>query len=226
MTGVEAIPLFEQALTHPSYAHETHVQDNQRLEFLGDAILGFCVSEFLVQRHPEANEGLLTRMRAALINSEALAAWARLVDLEPCIALGRGAALESRPLQINVLADVVEALVAAVYDAGGLEGARAFVHEIIAEHMQDPTRLVLLDPKSALQEKVQAHGLPAPTYTTVATRGPQHDRLFIVEVKIGDVAYGRGEGRSKKIAERAAALAAAAHFQPPEQLGDTPLPVS
>src|SRR5579871_6641411 len=127
LTGAGDMPRLEEALTHPSFANETGAPDNQRLEFLGDAVLGLCVSEMLAKRHAEADEGKLTRMRSALVNAEALAGWARRVGLGACVELGRGAKLGSEREQTNVLADAAEALVAAVYEARGLDGARALV---------------------------------------------------------------------------------------------------
>ena len=118
-------PRFEEALTHPSYANEAGSRDNQRLEFLGEAVLGLCVSEMLSTSHAEADEGQLTRMRSALVNGEALAMWGRRVALGACVQLGKGARLGTEREQTNVLADATEALVAAVYECRGLEGARA-----------------------------------------------------------------------------------------------------
>lgn len=208
IVGEGEIPRFDEALNHPSYANESSEPDNQRLEFLGDAVLGLCVSEFLTRERPEADEGVLTRMRSALVNAEALALWARAERIGPAIALGKGARAGSEREQTNVLADAVEALVACVYEARGLEGARKLVEHVIREPMQEAARLGTRDPKSLLQEQVQARGLPAPTYRVRGMRGPQHDPMFEVEVIVGDEALGVGEGRSKRVAERAAALAA------------------
>jgi ribonuclease-3 len=155
---------------------------------------------------------MLTRMRSALVNAEALAAWARRVSLGQCIALGRGATLGSEREQTNVLADTAEALVAAVYEARGLEGARALVHDIAGELLTKAPSLGIRDPKSALQEGVQGRGLPPPTYRVVEVRGNPHEQTFVVEVLVDDVAVARGEGRSKRIAERAAATAALAEL--------------
>jgi ribonuclease-3 len=210
LVGVGAGPIarFEEALTHPSYANETGAPDNQRLEFLGDAVLGLCVSEMLAAVHADADEGKLTRMRSALVNAEALADWARRVGLGACIAFGRGAKLGSEREQTNVLADAAEALVAAVYEARGLEGARALVRVVVSERFDRADALGLRDPKSALQERVQARGMPAPTYRVVEVRGPAHEQVFEVEVLLGDQPLARGEGRSKRLAERAAATRA------------------
>jgi ribonuclease-3 len=208
LVGPGPIDRFDEALTHSSFANEMDVPNNQRLEFLGDAVLGLCVSEKLVEAHSDADEGMLTRMRSALVNADALAAWARRVSLGPCIALGRGATLGSEREQTNVLADTAEALVAAVYEARGLEGARALVHDIVGDLLEKAPSLGVRDPKSALQEGVQGRGLPPPTYRIVEVRGSPHEQVFVVEVVVSDVAVARGEGRSKRLAERAAATAA------------------
>ncbi len=213
IVGEGAVPRFEEALTHPSFANESSLPDNQRLEFLGDAVLGLCVSELLGRTRPEADEGTLTRMRSALVNAEALARWARAEGIGDSLALGKGARSGSEREQTNVLADAVEALVAAVYEARGLDGARRLVEHVIRDPMQEVERLGTRDPKSLLQEQVQARGLAAPTYRVRGARGPQHDPTFEVEVLVEDGAaaptvLGVGEGRSKRVAERNAALAA------------------
>jgi ribonuclease III len=208
LLGEAPIPRLDEALTHPSFANESGAPHNQRLEFLGDAVLGLCVSELLASAYPDADEGKLTRMRSALVNAEALAAWGRKVGLGATLALGRGARSGAERDQTNVLADAVEALVAAVYEARGIEGARALVREVAGAPLEEADLLGMRDPKSALQERVQARGLPAPAYRVVATRGPQHEQIFEVEVLVGEELAGRGEGRSKRLAERAAAIAA------------------
>jgi ribonuclease-3 len=214
------IPRFEEALTHPSFANESSAPDNQRLEFLGDAVLGLCVSELLVRGQPEADEGALTRMRSALVNAEALARWARSENIGDALALGKGARSGSEREQTNVLADAVEALVASIYEARGLEGARRLVEHVVRDPMQEASHLGSRDPKSLLQEQVQARGLAAPTYRVKEMRGPQHDPTFEVEVLIGTEVLGVGEGRSKRVAERAAALAAlSVHPDPSEGAG-------
>jgi ribonuclease-3 len=206
--GPGPVPRFDEALTHSSFGNETGIPDNQRLEFLGDAVLGLCVSELLVVSHAGADEGLLTRMRSALVNADALASWARRVDLGATLAFGRGAALGGERDQTNVLADAAEALVAAVYEARGLDGARALVRDVVSERLGQIDSLGVRDPKSELQERVQARGMPAPTYRVVSVRGAAHDQVFLVEVLLNEVAVGHGEGRSKRLAEHAAARAA------------------
>ena len=206
--GPGNIPRFEEALTHSSYANETGIPDNQRLEFLGDSVLGLCVSELLAEAHPDADEGVLTRMRSALVNAEALARWGRTERLGACLTLGRGAQAGLEREQTNVVADAVEALVAAVFGSHGLDGARELVRVVVAEPMAEAERLGMRDPKSALQERVQAAGGAAPSYRVVSARGPQHEQVFDVEVLVAGEVRGRGEGRSKRLAERAAANAA------------------
>jgi ribonuclease-3 len=208
IVGDGEIPRFDEALTHPSYANESSEPDNQRLEFLGDAVLGLCVSELLGRENPDADEGVLTRMRSALVNAEALALWARAEKIGEALALGKGARAGTEREQTNVLADAVEAIVASVYEARGLEGARKLVESVVREPMLEAPRLGTRDPKSLLQEQVQARGLAAPTYRVRGVRGPQHDPTFEVEAIVGDAVAGLGEGRSKRVAERAAALAA------------------
>lgn len=210
VVGEGDIPRFDEALTHPSFANESTAPDNQRLEFLGDAVLGLCVSELLTAAHPDADEGALTRMRSALVNAEALAGWARARALGECIALGRGARAGSERERTNVLADAVEAIVASVYLSRGLEGARKLVEDVVREPLKEAERLANRDPKSLLQELVQGRALPAPVYRVRASRGPQHDPVFEVEVLVDGAPVGVGEGRSKRLAERAAALAALA----------------
>ena len=228
--GRAPVARFVEALTHPSFANEAAVPDNQRLEFLGDAVLGLCVSELLAARYPDADEGKLTRMRSALVNAEALASWARKVDLGASIALGRGADQGTERNQTSVLADAAEALIAAVYEARGLDGARALVLDVVGSLFENAEALEIRDPKSALQERVQMRGKPAPTYRVVAVQGPPHAQLFDVEVsyEVGRVAS--GSGRSKRLAERAAAAAALAtlaeHAPAPAPAPQTPDPAA
>ena len=199
------IDRLEEALTHPSYANEAMAADNQRLEFLGDAVLGLCISELLTDRHPTADEGKLTRLRSALVNAEALARWARHVELGDAIALGRGARMGTERDRTNVLADGVEAIVAAVYLARGIEGARRLAADIAELALPDLDPESTKDPKSTFQERVQARGEKAPTYRVVSSEGPSHDPTFRVEVLVEGEVRGVGEGPSKRAAEREAA---------------------
>jgi ribonuclease-3 len=211
------IARLDEALTHPSFAHEEaqarpkdpRVPDNQRLEFLGDAVLGLCVAELLVRENPAANEGVLSRMRSALVNAETLARWARQERLGACLGLGRGARTLGDHDQTNVLADAVEAIVAAIYEARGLACARALVEDVVRQPLAEASTTTLgRDPKSVLQELVQSRGSPTPVYQVVSSRMEGRDSVFEVAVSVDDKELGRGEGRSKQVAERAAAAAA------------------
>lgn len=207
----EPLPRLAEALTHPSYANEQRgVADNQRLEFLGDAVLGLVVSEMLVDRFPDADEGVLSLQRALLVNADALAAWARRVDLGAALRLGRGADMAGEREQSNVLADAVEALVAAVYLDHGLDAARRLARAIVAEPLDRLARgaAPIRDPKSELQERVQAAGGASPRYRLVSAEGPDHRREFVVAVEIGGAVVAEGRGRSRKAAEQAAARTA------------------
>lgn len=202
-------PHLEQALTHPSYANERRgVADNQRLEFLGDAVLGFCTSELLYARFPTADEGTLTRMRARLVNAEALARFARDSGIAGALRLGRGAEVGGLRDRTNVLADAVEALIAAAFLDGGLDAARAACARVVERELGSLELGAERDPKSELQERVQAAGLEAPSYDVVDSGGPPHERWFEVCACIAGREVARGRGRSKRQAEFAAAQAA------------------
>ena len=199
-------PHFRQALTHPSYANERReAADNQRLEFLGDAVLGFCVSDLIYQRFPTADEGTLTRLRAQLVNAESLAQWARAHGVADALRLGRGAGSSGLRDSTNVLADAVEALIAACFLDVGLESAQRVCAQILEVRLEAFAKVGARDPKSELQERMQAHGDPPPVYELLESGGPAHERWFRVQVRVGSELVGEGIGRSKRAAERAAA---------------------
>jgi ribonuclease-3 len=201
-------PLFEQALTHPSFANEQPgVADNQRLEFLGDAVLGLCVSALVFERMPEADEGALTRMRAELVKASSLCTFGVTHGVPAALRFGKGAGEAQLRHNQNVVADAVEALIAAAYLEGGFAQARRCCDKI-AEYGLARGAQGALDPKSALQELVQALGWPAPSYVVVATDGPSHAPKFRVEVLVAATVLGTGEGRAKRDAERNAAQSA------------------
>ena len=202
-------PHLQLALTHPSYANEQgRMGDNQRLEFLGDAVLSFCTSEVLYARFPDADEGTLTRTRAQLVNAEALAAFAKSVALPEGLLLGRGAVAAGLRNSTNVVADAVEALIAAAYLDVGLAAARRACECIVDFGLARQSKAGGRDPKSELQEEVQARGNQPPTYRVIQSGGPAHARWFEVEVLSGGAAIGKGRGRSKRLAEQAAAVQA------------------
>jgi ribonuclease-3 len=196
-----------EALTHPSYANEQGLgPHNQRLEFLGDAVLGLCVTELLFQRFPEADEGVLTSMRAQLVNTDALADWAREQEITEALLLGRGAEGSNLRTSNNVLADFVEALIAATFLDSGLEAARTACERLVTPRLAAlASTRARLDPKTELQQRFQALGGTAPTYSVIDSGGPAHDRWFVVRVRLGDNWGAEGRGRSKRLAEREAA---------------------
>jgi ribonuclease III len=206
------LPHLLEAVTHRSFVNEHRgTRDNQRLELLGDAVLGLLVIELLMARMPEANEGQLTVLRSQLVNTEALAVWARSVELGAALRLGRGAEAQGWRDGAAVLADAAEALLAAVYLDRGMAEARALVERMVAEPLE---RLgggaAVQDAKSELQEQVQTERGASPTYRVVSTEGPPHSRFFVVVVEVDGQVLAEGRGRSTKIAEQAAARAAIA----------------
>lgn len=213
-SALPEVPRLEEALTHPSHAHEGGGPDNQRLEFLGDSVLGMVVSELLAERYPEADEGVLTRMRSQMVSADALAEFALREQLGTALRLGRGARASGEALRKNVLADAVEAIVASVYFAGGLDAARRIVEVVISERLSAVAAGPGRDPKSELQERVQAAGRPTPRYEVIGRDGPVHKAIFTVEVWVDETMLARGQGGSKKAAERAAAEAALQTLEP------------
>jgi ribonuclease-3 len=202
--------LIARALTHSSFVAERGGESNERLEMLGDAVLGFVVTEMLFQVFPEAQEGALTRLRAAIVDQVALARKARVLDLGPLLALGRGEELSGGRDRDSALADTFEALIAALYLSEGLPvlhamTERLFKEEALGKGAHAPQAG---DYKTTLQERTQAAWKIAPSYRLASASGRDHERHFTVEVLIGDLVSGKGEGRTKKLAEQQAARAA------------------
>jgi len=201
--------LLQQALVHRSYLNETHVpglESNERLEFLGDAALGLIVSQKLCTDFPHLSEGDLTQLKAALIRWETLAQAAERLSLGDYLLLGRGEKLTGGHQRPSNLACAFEAIVGAALLDSGLAKARALVLRCLKPELaQMAAGKVALDSKSRLQQLVQARWQTTPFYRTVATEGPDHAKVFTVEVLVGDRALGRGQGRSKKEAESKAA---------------------
>ncbi|MFH0846535.1 MAG: ribonuclease III [Chloroflexota bacterium] len=196
--------LLRQALTHDSYTNENPAfLSNERLEFLGDAILGFVIAERLYQKQEDAGEGELTRMRAGIISRESLARVAETLSLGDYLFLGKGEADSGGRHKGANLAGALESLIAAVFLDRGLEVARELVVRLFGEALSRGREES--DYKSRLQELVQAQGEAAPAYRLVSTDGPDHARLFTVEVVVGDRVLAWGVGKSKKSAETEAA---------------------
>lgn len=207
--GVAVAPdLLTLALTHRSYAYEHgQIPHNERLEFLGDAILGQAVTIRLYQAHPDLDEGALAKRRAAVVSTGALAQAARAIGLGDHIRLGRGERLTGGADKDSILADTMEAVIGAAFLSAGGDGATGLVMRLIEPLMTDPDRHgAAVDPKTALQELVAARGMPAPAYRVEAD-GPDHARVFTATVSSGEVSAS-GTGTSKKHAEMAAALRA------------------
>lgn len=205
-------PLLQQAFQHGSYVREQGLEplaSNQRLEFLGDAVLDLIVADHLFRHHPEAPEGSLTRQKASVVRAEALAAAARTLGLGRYLLLGHGEAASGGREKTSLLAETLEALIGAIYLAAGFEAAREFV----VKHIPVPAATgpgAHIDSKSRLQELLQSHGRRPPTYRIVATSGPPHATIFQTEVRSGDLLLGRGSGRSKRESEQQAAAEALA----------------
>ena len=201
--------LLTRALTHRSYLneHPEAIEDNERLEFLGDAILDFMVGSWLYNHMPEMAEGRLTSMRAALVRNEQLAVFAEHIDLGAALRLGKGEADSGGRHRSSVLGSGFEALVGALYLDGGLEKVQEFVEPVLAKSIKNVLRDNRdRDPKSQLQEYTQAKGMGTPDYVTVSVSGPDHQRIYEVEVVVGETVLGQGAGRSKQAATKAAAL--------------------
>ncbi len=208
--------LLVQALRHRSYVNEQmtgRVQDNERLEFLGDAVLNLVVGHLLMNRHPDLNEGDLSRMRAGLVCEEFLAAIAAHIGLGSFLQLGKGEIQTNGHRKSSILSDAFEAVIAAVYLDGGFE--KAF--QVIARHFSDkilsaPAPLVSKDHKSKLQELVQSRHHAPPKYRITKATGPDHDKTFSIQLSIGELTVD-GTGKSKKAAEQDAARKALSRLE-------------
>ncbi|GAB3168520.1 ribonuclease III [Myceligenerans halotolerans] len=194
------------ALTHRSFAHEAGgIPTNERLEFLGDTVLGLVVTEALYRRHPDTNEGDLARMRAATVSQRSLAKIARTLGLGRYVLLGKGEIRTRGFDKDSILSDTVEALIGATYVSHGLEVSRDLVHRLVDDQLDVAAGLGAgLDWKTSLQEAAAERGLGAPDYLATF-EGPEHARIFHSEVVIDGVAYGQGSGSAKKHAEQEAA---------------------
>jgi ribonuclease III len=201
--------VLEHALTHRSFAYENGgIPHNERLEFLGDSVLGLSVTQKLYRENPELPEGALAKMRASVVSTIALAEIGRKIGLGQYLRLGRGEELTGGRDKASILADTMEALIGAVYLDQGLEVASALVLRLVEPLLEDPARFgAAMDPKTSLQEAAARHHAPAPVYEIEAS-GPDHNRVFVATVTVGDLVTAVGEGTSKKHAEMAAALTA------------------
>ncbi|GGL41053.1 ribonuclease III [Phycicoccus endophyticus] len=204
--------LLRRALTHRSYAYEMGgLPHNERLEFLGDSVLGLVVTTTLYETNPEDTEGQLAKLRAAVVNMRALADVGRTLGLGDFVYLGRGEESTGGRDKDSILADTVEAVIGAVYSSAGMAAATELVHALVDPLLaQSATLGAGLDWKTSLQEICSRHGLGSPDYV-VTEDGPEHAKTFEAQVAVGGAVLGRGSGRTKKVAEQeAAALAWAA----------------
>lgn len=204
-----------QALTHTSYGHEflqdkpIALRDNERLEFLGDAILDVVVSDILLELFPNSNEGYLSKMRAAVVNEKTLAQLAKSIHLQEVIRLGKGELQTGGNLKPSIISSAFEALIAAIYLDGGFHAVYPVVRHLFAPlFAQEPDIRIFYDHKTQLQEIVQAKWKITPTYHLVDMRGPDHAKVFEVEVRMNGKSLASATGSSKKEAEQNAAQVA------------------
>jgi len=208
---VKNIALFVRAFTHRSYVNENSlaVEDNERLEFLGDAVLDFVVADWVYHHFPEMEEGELTRLRSTLVRTDTLASFARRLDFGSALRLGRGELASGGRDRDNILCGAFEAFVGALYLESGLQTAIQFLQPLLEEAQERIlAQTDLVDPKSRLQEWSQGQKLGAPIYVVIDKSGPEHARIFEVEVRLNGQPLGRGRGSSKAMAEQEAARAA------------------
>jgi ribonuclease-3 len=201
--------LLDRALTHKSFSHESKnegVRHNETFEFLGDSVLGFVIGDLLFRNFPELDEGALSKMKAYLVSATSLAAKARHYEVGDVIRLGVGEEKTGGRKKDSLLANLFEALLAAVYLDGGIDAARALIEQSFSADIRaiNEEDLLFQDYKTALQEVAQGRGLALPEYRVIDEVGPDHDKVFVIEVKVGSLVT-RGEGSSKKEAQQQAA---------------------
>lgn len=200
--------LFLKALTHRSYCNEhPKAENNERLEFLGDAVLEYLMSKELFKRFPKEPEGVLTAMRSKLVQTKSLYNVAQKLDLGPHLRLSKGEEKSGGRENPALLENAVEALIGAIYMDQGMSNARKFLGEFLFPEIENLSTDNLKDPKSLFQELVQSEGMSTPTYEVVDEEGPDHDKVFTVTLMVDGEEWGRGTGPSKQKAQTAAAKA-------------------
>lgn len=199
--------MLDLALTHRSWVneHKGARTSNERLEFLGDAILEFIVSKELFSSFPDKEEGYLTALRANLVNTVSLAGLARKLDLGPHLFLSKGEEEGGGRDNTSLLADTVEAIIGAIFIDRGIKDAEEFIMDNLLIEVEKRAHEPLKDAKSRLQEYVQSKGLPAPRYVVTEESGPDHNKKFVIEVNVEGKSWAKGEGKSKATAEQEAA---------------------
>lgn len=212
--------LLKQAVTHSSFANEQKINRQkhyERLEFLGDAVLELVSSDFLFQTHPEMPEGQLTKLRASMVCEPALAYCAKDLTLDSYIQLGKGEEATGGRYRDSIVSDVMEAVIGAIYLDGGMEPARTYINRFILSDLEN--KQLFLDSKTNLQEYMQQNLKKEFHYRLVEESGPEHDKVFLVEVVMEEKVLGRGKGRTKKAAEQQAAYEALLGFRKPGKRG-------
>ena len=202
----ENIDLLKNALTHSSYANEKCIKkykDNERLEFLGDAVLELTSSDYIYKNYADMDEGRMTRLRASIVCEPTLAICARAIGLDKFVMLGKGEELTGGRKRDSIISDACEAVIGAIYLDGGFANAKEFIHRFILKDLEN--KKLFFDSKTILQEIVQANFKEVISYHLIGEEGPDHNKTFRVAVHIGEEEYGVGEGRTKKAAEQEAA---------------------
>ena len=201
------IAIYEQALTHPSYNGEVNTkhQDYEKLEFMGDAVLGYVTADLVYKNRPEMSEGNLTKLRSVLVSTKPLAAYARKIHLDEYVRIGHSITQTQVKESDKILENVFESLVGAIYLDAGLNSAYRFIKKVLLNDILSYDADNLTDYKTKLQEEIQAEHRDAVQYVTVSQTGPAHDRTFTVQVRYNDIVLGTGTGKSKKKAEEMAA---------------------
>ena len=198
--------LLETALTHTSYAYEKKKQSNEKLEFLGDSILEFVSSEYIYQQYPELKEGEMTKVRASVVCEKSLHEIAKMHNFSDFLNLGKSERISQKEVRPAIMADSVEAVIAAIFLDGGLEPAKEFIIKNLSKPIENATKHIgQKDYKTVLQEILQKNGNVDIEYEIIDERGPDHEKLFTAEVKVEDKVLATGKGKSKKLAEMQAA---------------------
>lgn len=201
--------LIKQALTHSSYANECKTgkcQHNERIEFLGDAVLELAVSEYLFQNYPQENEGKMTKLRSSLVCEFTLSQCARDIHLGDYLYLSKGEEMTGGRERNSILCDAFESIIGAIYLDSGFEQAKQFIYQYLLQDVEDKT--LFYDAKTILQEMVQGNNWGMLSYVLLEEKGPDHNKEFLVQAQVGDRILGNGIGRTKKAAEQQAAYEA------------------
>ena len=198
--------LLETALTHTSYAYENKKQSNEKLEFLGDSILEFVSSEYIYNNYPKLKEGEMTKVRASVVCEDSLQKIAKMHNFSDFLYLGKSERISQKEVRPAIMADSIEAVIAAIFLDGGLEEAKKFILNNLAEPIENATKNIgQKDYKTVLQEVLQKNGNVDIEYVIIDEKGPDHEKVFTAEVKFNNKILAIGEGKSKKQAEMEAA---------------------